>query len=226
MKSMKKVYACVLALVCCLGFAACGDKEKAAPKVTTTSAPTTKAPETTTATTTKKEETTPKKSNVDVIKFANYTARVDRDKWSTSEDPNGENINVRGIRYEWTHHEGGGTSPRINFTTIDEYFPIEDYFEKTPVSENDKSELILLMAEDRLNPDVVDILISEIVQHSGVNMSHLSWTAGSNMKTEEYLFMTGTCLYDIMFDYNDNEEGREAYDDFVTSVLDDLSFKE
>ena len=256
MKSMKKVYSCVLALICCFGFAACGDKEGAAPEVTTTAATTTKAPETTTTTTTKKEETTtakkkkkkkkttetgketeketeapkeeaPAESGEETVESAHFTAKLDGSKWFTEDKPDDAVVQFFGMSYKWTAQKDEAKPSMVQFGPILDDFSVESLNQEMLNGETDMYKIFLMIAESRGSSSEVERQISEVEEHSGMKVSHLrSYIASRGRYTDEFIFFAGGAMNEIMVDYTDDAEGKAAYDDIVASVIDKLTVKE
>ncbi|HRR76420.1 MAG: hypothetical protein IJK31_06110 [Ruminococcus sp.] len=169
-----------------------------------------------------------------IVDATNYSAVVNSDKWFTEDDPNDTIVKVFGVKYNWTEQKDAENPSAVTFGPTLEDFRLDKLDQEKLNGETDINKVFIMIAESRNDISYVDVQLSEIVEHSGIKMSHVRSyikykSVGVNRPNtfqDEYIFYAGGAMNEIVMAYTDDEDGHAAYEDFAASIIDNITLKE
>lgn len=155
-----------------------------------------------------------------------YSAEFNGVNWytETESDVDPEIIGMFGTTYYYRPDADSAFQSRMDFgLTLPDFFYGQDFEEFGGIT--DQTEILGLIYNTRMeNFDYIDVLSSEIVEHSGVRMSLVrTYTdyGDSSFYTDMYMFIYRDAYCEIFIEYLEENDAKAEFE----QMLDSLTFK-
>ncbi len=173
------------------------------------------------------------------VDSAHFSAVVDGSKWYTEDKTDDTVVEILGMSYKWLgqkdmEKKGSAKPSMIQFGPVLEDFNIQDLDQEKLNGQTDVNKIFLMICEQRLQLDYAEVQLSQIEEHSGIKMSHvrtyIDYKAAEierpNLYQDEFVFYAGGAMNEIVVGYTDDEEGYAAYNNFESTIIDNITLKE